>query len=34
MLKLQSSSYSYQEYLNEKLSELNTEGENIWEERN
>lgn len=34
ILRLQNSSYTYQEYYKEKISELDAEGENIWEERN
>lgn len=33
ILRLQNSSYTYQEYYKEKMSELDAEGENIWEER-
>lgn len=33
LLKLQSSSYTYQEYCKEKMTEQNARGENAWEER-
>ena len=33
ILKLQNSSYSYQEYHKEKIAEIESKGENIWEEK-